>query len=79
MVEAILSSGETIIENLGETNILNNALVITHNELKNKEKERDVEEEEDEGDFGAHGEILVAARPVNEEPQKGGGDREGKY
>ena len=37
MVEAILSSGETIIENLGETNILNNALVITHNELKNKE------------------------------------------
>ena len=37
MVEAILSSGDTIIKNLGETNILNGAIVSTHNELQKKE------------------------------------------
>ena len=37
MVEAILSSGSTNIENLGETNILNGAVVSTHNSLKNIE------------------------------------------
>ena len=37
MVEAILSSGEKKIENLGETNILNGAIVSTHLELQNEE------------------------------------------
>ena len=37
MVEAILSSGDTKVENLGETSIINGAVVNTHNELKEKE------------------------------------------
>lgn len=37
MVEAILSSGDTEVENLGETSIFNGAVVSTHNELKEKE------------------------------------------
>ena len=37
MVEAILSSGDTNVENLGETNIFNGTVVSTHNELKEKE------------------------------------------
>ena len=37
MVEAILSSGGTTVENLGETSIINGAVVITHNELQKKE------------------------------------------
>tara|TARA_B110000503_G_C7127051_1_gene405110 strand:- start:92 stop:1561 length:1470 start_codon:yes stop_codon:yes gene_type:complete len=37
MVEAILSSGDTNVENLGETSIFNSAVVSTHNELKEKE------------------------------------------
>lgn len=37
MVEAILSSGGTTVENLGETNIINGAVVITHNELQKEE------------------------------------------
>ena len=37
MVEAILSSGDTKVENLGETSIFNGAVVSTHNELKEKE------------------------------------------
>ena len=37
MVEAILSSGDTMVENLGETNILNGVLVSAHNQFQ-KEK-----------------------------------------
>jgi len=37
MVEAILSSGGTTVENLGETSIINGAVVITHNELQKEE------------------------------------------
>ena len=37
MVEAILSSGETVVKNLGETSIVNGAVVITHNELQKEE------------------------------------------
>jgi len=37
MVEAILSSGGTTVESLGETNIINGAVVITHNELQKEE------------------------------------------
>ena len=37
MVETILSSGDTNVENLGETSIVNGAVVSTHNELKEKE------------------------------------------
>ena len=33
MVEAILSSGNTKVENLGETSMLNGALLSTHNLL----------------------------------------------
>jgi len=40
MVEAILSTGDTTIENLGETNIINGAVVSTHNQLKKKENNR---------------------------------------
>jgi len=37
MVEAILSSGDREIKNLGETNILSGAIVSTHNELEKEE------------------------------------------
>ena len=37
IAEAILSSGDTMVENLGETSILNGAVVLTHNELQKKE------------------------------------------
>ena len=37
IVETILSSGDTNVENLGETNIFNGTVVSTHNELKDKE------------------------------------------
>ena len=37
MVDAIISSGETMVENLGESSILNTSVVITHNELKKEE------------------------------------------
>ena len=36
MVEAILSSGDSMVENLGETNILNGVLVSTYEQLKNE-------------------------------------------
>ena len=37
VVEAILSSGQTNVENLGETSMLNTSIVITHNEFQKKE------------------------------------------
>ena len=37
MVDAILSSGETTVENFGESSILNTAVAITHNELQKEE------------------------------------------
>ena len=37
IAEAILSSGDTKVENLGETSIFNGAVVLTHNELQKKE------------------------------------------
>ena len=40
IVEAILSSGETVVESLGETNIFNGVIVTTHNELKKKENSK---------------------------------------
>jgi|TARA_B110000914_G_scaffold206033_1_gene201642 tetratricopeptide (TPR) repeat protein len=40
MVEAILSAGDSIVKNLGETSIINGAVVSTHNELKKKENNR---------------------------------------
>ena len=37
IVEAILSSGEAVVESLGETSIFNGVIVTTHNELQKKE------------------------------------------
>ena len=37
MVEAILSSGDVKVENLGESSLINGVVVSTHNELKEKE------------------------------------------
>ena len=37
IAEAIISSGDTLVENLGETSIINGVVVLTHNELQEKE------------------------------------------
>jgi tetratricopeptide (TPR) repeat protein len=40
IAEAILSSGEMVVENLGETSIFNGVIVTTHNELQKKENSK---------------------------------------